>query len=123
MNLRIVTAVLGCALSAAAYAQAPFATSPATPPRPDIVDFGPERPGAAVTTATSPEDEALKDTLALALSADRSLEGAQFSVAVNAGQVLLSGTTRDEAQAARARDVAASIAGAERVSASITAMR
>lgn len=111
MNLRILTAVIGCTLSAAAFA------------RPDVVDFGPERLGAIVTTATSPEDEALKDKLALALSADRSLEGAQFTVAVNAGQVLLSGITRDEAQAMRAREVAVEIAGAERVSASITAMR
>lgn len=121
MKLRILTAVIGCALSAAAHARAPSAASP--PSRPDVVDFGPERLGAVVTTATAPEDEALKDALVLALSADRSLEGAQFTVAVNAGQVLLSGTTRDEAQATRARDVAASIAGPDRVSASITAMR
>lgn len=123
MKLRIITAILGCALAATAYAQSPSAASPAAPPRPDVVDFGPERLGAVVTTATSPEDEALKDALVLALSADRDLEGAQFAVAVNGGQVLLSGTTRDEAQAMRAREVAASIAGAERVSASITAMR
>ena len=121
MKLRLLTAVIGCALAAAAQAQAPSAAPP--PPRPDAVDFGPQRLGAVVTTATAPEDETLKDTLVLALSADPSLEGAQFTVAVNAGQVLLSGVTRDEAQAVRARDVAASIAGADRVSASITAMR
>ena len=121
MKLRIVTAIIGCALSMAAHAQAPSAAPP--PPRPEAVDFGPGRLGAVVTTATAPEDEALKDTLVLALSADRSLEGAQFTVAVNAGHVLLSGTTRDEAQAMRARDVAASIAGPDRVSAAITAMR
>lgn len=116
MKHRIIATALGCALSLAGYAQAPT-------PRTDIVDFGPARLGAVVTTATTPEDEALKQTLTATLSSDQALDGAQLSIAVNGGQVLVAGIARDEAQAMHARDVAAAIAGAEQVSASITTMR
>jgi len=115
MKIRMITAALGCALALAAQAQAPKPN--------EFVDFGPQQFGAEVTTATAPQDDALRQHLTAALSSDQALEGARLTIAVNGGQVLLAGIARDEAQALRARDVAASIAGNERVSASITTMR
>jgi osmotically-inducible protein OsmY len=70
-------------------------------------------------SAASSSDQALLDQVVGALASDPSLSGAALSVTVSNGVVNISGHARDQAQANRARDVAANVAGDSRVSAAI----
>lgn len=87
---------------------------------PSTNGIGPKLGAGTVTgTAVSSSDQALLDQVIAALSSDPSLSGAALSVTVSNGSVSIAGTARDNAQADRARSIAAGVAGDSRVSASI----
>ena len=61
-------------------------------------------------------DEHLAAAVASALSADPRMDGATVTVASNRGQVMLSGSAKDQGQAYRAEQIARSVAGVTAVS-------
>jgi osmotically-inducible protein OsmY len=75
--------------------------------------------GASVDGTAAASDQRLMDEVVSALAADTTLKGANVNVTIDNGNVTLSGTAQDEAQAARAKQVAEGIAGSGRVNSSI----
>jgi hypothetical protein len=65
-------------------------------------------------------DRRLLDAVVAALSADPALRGTSLNVTVNDGLVSITGTAATPEQVARVHDVATRVAGAGRVSASVT---
>ena len=80
-------------------------------------------PSAVPLEANSASDQALLDTLMTTLAADTSLKGAYLTVVVDRGNVNLSGSTLDGAQAARARSDVAVAPGVRTVSSTIVPER
>ena len=84
-------------------------TAPAEPlasPLPDAIHSG----------AANPADEALADSVAAALAADRRMDGATVTVAANNGRVSLTGSARTPEQAGHAENIARGVAGVGAVS-------
>lgn len=75
--------------------------------------------GASVDGTAAASDQRLMDEVVSALAADTALKGANVNVTIDNGNVTLSGTAQDAAQAARAKQVAEGIAGSGRVNSSI----
>jgi len=73
-------------------------------------------PDAIHSGAANPSDEALADTVAAALAADRRMDGATVTVAANDGRVSLTGSARTPEQAGHAENIARGVAGVGAVS-------
>ena len=80
---------------------------PSPPPR---VEFGPLPDTPAV-----PYDQMLAASITAALASDPTLRGADVTIVVSGGNVAISGSAMNEAQAAYAKGVAVGIAGAGHV--------
>ena len=81
-----------------------------------ITTSSPDGSSAAVVgTTASPSDQDLLQRVVDVLSTDAALRGAFIGVAVDGGTVRLHGTANTPVQAARAGEVAASVAGSVRV--------
>jgi len=65
--------------------------------------------------ALNPDDQALADRIAEALSRDKAIHNAPITVAVHRGEVTLSGPTDNQQTVSRVEEVAARIAGRGRV--------
>jgi len=72
----------------------------------------------AATAATS--DQSLQNGVAAALKSEPKLGGVAISVAANNGEVVLSGTVKDQSQADRAMRLAKGVAGVKNVTSSLT---
>jgi len=68
-------------------------------------------PGSDVSYVADMSDRAVAERVMDALAEDPALDGSQISVLIDQGSVRLSGTTRDEDQAAHALQVARDAAG------------
>jgi len=105
-----------------AFAQSPSSYSQGTstqggfPTRSEPVDFGPAMP-----VFPQGSDPAILQEVMLALEKDPMLRGADITVQVSGGNVVISGTAVNEAQAAYAKGVAVGIAGASNVEGVVTA--
>lgn len=114
----LIALSLGSALSLQAMAQA----------NSNEIDFGPpsvasaDASSAAVDSTASPSstyDQALQAEVAAAIASDPALQGVALSVSAADGRVTITGSVADESQARHATEVAASIAGATRVTSAI----
>ena len=65
-------------------------------------------------------DQSLLNGVAAALRSEPKLGGAAISVAANNGEVVLSGTVKDQSQAERAMRLAKGVAGVKNVTSSLT---
>jgi len=89
-------------------------TQGAFPSRPERVDFGPP-PVPGTQAAVASQDARTLAAVTAALTTDPTLNGAEIDVVVSDGNVVISGTAMNEAQAAYAKGVAVGVAGAGNV--------
>jgi osmotically-inducible protein OsmY len=113
---------LCCLVATNAFAQVPASSGGATVSSQAPV-VSADTPSAVPLEANDASDQALLDALMTTLSADASLKGAYLTVVVDRGNVNLSGSTLDGAQAARARSDAAIFPGVRTVSSTIVPER